>query len=569
MDKSALISMLEGDYSQALKYQERRHDEWKENYTLSRGKTTYNRLTQRQTVMIPLMKETIKTWLANIDDAPEVEFKGKEQALTPEDIGVKEEKEIALNEYWNDFFIKQKLSLKDIVDKRQVGLYGRSFKKLNVIDGSPVLEVCDPQDILVDRYADPTDIDTGRFLIHTHIYRSLQEIKDSGKYDEKVVAEMKDYYNTTEGIIKATDNFNSKSAQVERMQEMGVPDMDTPRLGETYVEINEHYRKLKDGLHLIVRSGEYILLDKPLEEVIGSTGDHYWKDHYPFSTWADDVESDIWSDGLADIVRPINKVLNSWFSQLIENRTLRNFGMNYYDATDPSFTPQTFDAIPWGWYPIPGDPNKIVKRIDIPDLSESLDEMQYLTSIAESASAITKTEKGQSEKKNITLGEVEIMAGKTQERTKAVSKFYSLSWKDFAYRWSKFIEAQRDNLSPVKLSKKGFDGNRVYTKVVAPIDWLSSDGYDVEVVSSSEQETKTISTIQKFMSVLGQMPNNIPLRKIYQQKLLDMINLSPDEKRTIMDFEKQNELSGVNQPASQPTTQPVSQPVNNIQNAIR
>ena len=136
-----------------------------------------------------------------------------------------------MNEYWNDFFIKQKLSLKDIVDKRQVGLYGRSFKKLNVIDGSPVLEVCDPQDILVDRYADPTDIDTGRFLIHTHIYRSLQEIKDSGKYDEKVVAEMKDYYNTTEGIIKATDNFNSKSAQVERMQEMGVPD----KIGRAHV----------------------------------------------------------------------------------------------------------------------------------------------------------------------------------------------------------------------------------------------------------------------------------------------------------------------------------------------
>jgi len=565
MEEIELKLMLEGDYSQAFNYQERRHKEWLENYTLSRGKTTYNRLTQRQTVTIPLMKETIRTWLANVDDAPGIEFNAKGQVLTDEEVGGKEEREMVLNEYWADFFLRQKVALKDIVDKRQVGLYGRSFKKLNVIDGHPTLEINDPKDILIDRYADPTDIDTGRFVIHTHIYRTLTELEASDKYDQKVVAEMKEYYATEQGLVKSADNYKAKSAQTDKMQEMGVPDVDSPRLGETYIELNEHYRKIDDEIYLIVKSSEYILMNKPLEEVIGKTSDHFWKDHYPFSTWADDLELDVWSDGLADIVRPINKVLNSWFAQLIENRTLRNFGMNYYDATNQSFVPQTFEPLPWGWYPVPGDPNKIVKKIDIPDLSESLDEMDYLTKMAEKASSVTSIEKGVAEKKQITLGEVEILAGKTRERTIATAKFYVPSWKDFAYRWCKFIEAQKGNLASVKLSKKSWNGNKVYTKVIGPNDWLSKDGYDVEAVSSSEQEAQTINTVRKFMSVLGQMPDNVPLRKIYLQKLLEMINLSPEEKRTVMDFEKQK---GVVTQMPQ-TNQPMVESVNNTQNAVR
>ena len=564
MEEVGLTLMLDGDYNQSFNYQERRHEEWLENYTLSRGKTTYNRLTQRQTVIIPLMKETIRTWLANIDDAPGIEFKAKGSVLTFEEGGVKEEKETALNEYWAEFFLKQRVALKDIVDKRQVGLYGRSFKKLNVVDGRPTLEINDPQDILIDRYADPTDIDTGRFVIHTHIYRTLTELEASDKYDQKVVAEMKVYYATEQGLVKSADNYKAKSAQADKMEEMGVPDVDSPQLGETYIELNEHYRKIDGEIYLIVKSSGYTLMDKPLEEVIGKTSDHFWKDHFPFSTWADDLESDIWSDGLADIVRPINKVLNSWFSQLIENRTLRNFGMNYYDATDPSFVPQTYEPLPWGWYPVPGDPNKIVKRVDIPDLSDSLDEMNYLTQMAEKASSVTSIEKGVAEKRQITLGEVEILAGKTRERTIATAKFYGPSWKDFAYRWCKFIEAQKGNLASVKLSKKSWNGNKVYTKVIGPNDWLSKDGYDVEVVSSSEQEAQTINTIQKFMSVLGQMPNNAPLRKIYQQKLLEMINLSPEEKKMVMDFEKQQGETQMPQPMDQ-KPMPL---VDNTQNAV-
>ncbi len=544
MTNEDLIAILDADYQQAFNYRERRHAEWNENYTFYRGRVALNRLTQRQNVSIPLMKETIKTWLANIDDPPELEFEEQVKTKTEEALAKKLEKEIVLNEYWLDFKRKQKVDLKDIVDKRQVGLYGRSFKKLNVIDGEPMVEIVDPQNVLIDRYTDPADIDTASFLFHIGIYRTLKSLEENPNYSQAAVRELKEYYTTEEGLIKAEENLEAVKAQVEKLEKMGVPDVESPSLGETYVELNECYRKLWNGdrqeIYLIVKTGDKILMNKPLEEVIGETPDNYWRDHYPFSSWADDIEqTDFWSDALADIIRPINKVLNSWFSQLVENRTLKNFGMNFYDATDPRFIPQTYDPVPWGWYPVPGDPNKIIKRVDVPDLKESLPEMEFLRAIAERATAVTAIQKGVTERKQITLGEVQLLAGRAQERAIHTAKFYLPSWKDFGFRWYKFIEAQAENLKPVKLAKKGWKTGRLYTRLIQPKHWLSKDGYQVKVYTSAEQEASGLDTIQKFTAVLGQMPDNIPLKKHFQRKLLDLVDLNPEEIKEVMEFEEQ------------------------------
>lgn len=589
MTNNELIEILDADFRQAINYRERRQAEWNDNYVLYRGRADINRLTQRQNVIIPLLKETLRTWLANIDDAPSVEFEIKtdtrhwdmEAVNDSINFGKIEEKEIALKEYWTEFMRHQKVELKDIVDKKQVGLYGRSFKKLNVVDGRPTMEIIDPQDILIDRYTDTADIDTAQFLFHTHIYRTLQQLEENPNYDQEIVKDLKRFYATTQGIVKATNNLQSASLRAERLTQMGVPDVNSPRLGETYVELVECYRKLYNpvtkntDIHLIVRVDNHILCNKPLESIIGMTEDNFWSNHYPFSTWADDIEkTDFWSDGLADIARPVCKVLNSWFSQLVENRTLRNFGMNYYDATNPQFTPQTFEPVPWGWYPVPGDPNRVVRRIDIPELSESLDEMMYLTGIVEKATAITAIQKGVRPGAQVTLGEVQLLAGKAQERAIATAKFYGDSWKDFAHRWYKMIEAQANNLEAITLFKKSWSG-KTYSKMIAPKSLLTLGGYKVTVLFSSEQESNSYESLQKFNAVLSQMPNNMPLHKAFQKKMLDMLDLSPDQIREILGFEDQQrqmmldaqaqqammQQAPVEEPIQEPIQEPVAEPM--------
>jgi len=543
MDKNTLLIKLKNNKDSSFKFQQRRHNDWDENYTLYRDKVIVNRLTQRQSVNIPLMKETLRTVLAQTDDAPDLYF---------EELSNDKQKEIFLNEYFLKNAQDNKLEVKDIVDKKQEYLYGRTFKKLNVVDGAPYVEILDPYDVLVDRYADPADLDTAQFVIHQHIFRTLKEIENNPLYDPEAIQRLKVFYATAQGLIKSEENVRSLQEKNKRMQVMGDVDINNPLLGETYVELNEHFIKLWDDklqkfvIHLITTcegDGIEILLDKPLDEIIGKTKDDYWQDHYPIISWADDVErSDFWSDGVADIVRTPNKILNAWFSQLVENRTLRNFGMNYYDATIKGFVPPTFEPKPFGWYPLPGKPNEVFQKVDIPDLSESLDEMTFLIQLVEKATGATATEKGVSEKKQITLGEVQIMLGKAMERMSGIAKFYKLSWKEFGEKWYKLVEAQADNLIPVKLYKKSFKGN-YFEQEVSPKDWKSEAGYRVKVVSSAEQEQETIQSIQKLNAVVAQMSDNQPLKEIYYKKLLDLAGLNADEMKEVLDYEKQRSIN--------------------------
>src|SRR5882724_6332227 len=101
---------LKTDETADFEFQQRRHEPWKENYQLYRDTVITNRLTQRQSVNIPLMKGTIKTILANIDEFPAIEY---------EELGNDKQKEIFFNQYWEDLVIQDKMELKDIVDKKQ------------------------------------------------------------------------------------------------------------------------------------------------------------------------------------------------------------------------------------------------------------------------------------------------------------------------------------------------------------------------------------------------------------------------------------------------------------------
>ena len=155
-----------------------------------------------------------------------------------------------------------------------------------------------------------------------------------------------------------------------------------------------------------------------------------------------------------DILRTPNKIANSWISSLVENRQLRNYGMTYYDSTDPTFVPQTFQPIPYGFYPVPGDPNKVMKPVEIPDLSESLDEIQYIISLAEKGYSITSTQSGAIEQKQVTLGEIQLALANAQDRVKSIQQFIDEDWKEFGMLYIKLLEGAGQYLDPVTVNKK-------------------------------------------------------------------------------------------------------------------
>lgn len=519
----------------AFDYQFRRHDQWRENYTLYRDKVISNRLTQRQSVNVPLMKSTIKTIIAKTDEFTDLHFDSRDND---------KQEEIFLNEYWKWNAGEENLEAKDIVDKKQVGLYGRSFMKLNLDTslGRITFEVLEPYDVLIERYADPSNIeDTANYLSHIHIYRTLSSVSNNRSYDRTAIEALKLQYAEAAGLQKSAEVYQAYQAKVQRMQDMGVWDTENPTLGETYVELQEHYLRLWDDakqksyIQLVVTCNAQILRNAPLTEVLGI-------DCFPIITWADDVErTDVWSDGVADIVRTPNKVLNSFFSQLVENRTLRNYGMTFYDYTAPGqgekWAPQTYEPAPWAWIPTYGDPNKTTKRVEIPDLAEAMGEMGYIKTIVEEATASTATEKGVQESGQMTLGQIQIMMANANERITSMAKFYRPARQELGELWYEMVLANKEYLKPVDLFKKSFKGN-YFTEAFDPRTLKEGKGYEVQVSSTAERDKNNIETLQKMKAVQGDFQGNEPLLRIIQQKELDLIGLNPDEIAEVLDFEK-------------------------------
>lgn len=551
MDENLLdspeLQMLRFNKESGFNYRKRRQDEWTENYTLYRDRVIVNRLTQRQSVNVPLMKETIRTLLKDVDDMPVLYF---------ENLDNDKEAEVFQNEYWKWTVEKNKMEIKDVIDKKQDFFFGRTFDQMQIVDGMVKFTIIDPEDILVDRYMDPSDIDSARFLIHTHIFVPLSKLELNEEYDQEKVKELKTWYASEQGLIKSKSNMDSLERKNQKLSDLGLEDVENPVLGETYVELSLHFvyrdsEASEDGtaheaqLWLYVEADDMnILLKKPLEKVIGVTKDHYWRTHLPYNTWADDIDlQDFWTDGIADIVRTPNKVANAWYSQMVENRTLKNLSMNYYDSSLEGFNPQTYEPKAWGWYGIPvpqgGKIQDVVQRVDVPDLGDSLEEMNFVMNMVERATGATGTQQGVQEQKQVTLGEIKLALNEAKQRIKGMSKFYTQVWKDRAEKFLKLIEAAPEKLDAVTIYKKGRNSGDIYTRDIEPTDWMTKSGYTTRIWSQDEKDSQDTNELEKLTAIRSIIPNNPKLDEIVQRKALEFADIKPEDVNTIMEIEQQ------------------------------
>lgn len=516
----------------AREHQERKHRDWNENYELYRNKVRTNRLTQRQTVNLPLMKETIKTILSKIDDPPIVDWSERSGD---------EFKELVFQEIWDAEYKKQKLDWVDVLDKKNVLLYGISTKFLNPTEETIDIDVLDVFDVVFDPLMDPLDVNSARFVIRQNIFRSLREILADDRYSEDGKNKLKIWSEMPEGMVQSNENKEEYDKKMERLRSMGVDHKDFPHFagGDVVVNLSEHYtlewntEKKKFERKVVVYADKWCeLMDEKLEDLIGV-------DFWPFVVWYEDPETnDIYPDGVADLVRTPNKVINAWYSQMVENRTLQNFQMHWYDATIEGYTPQTYEPGPGRMLPAPGNPNEVIRPVEINGLDETLNAIEFVTKIVERGSGAVAIEKGVGESGSQTLGEIEILVGKAMERSVSMQKFYRGSWQELAEKWHDLIHANPP--AKVSLYRTGPSG-KLYEKKFVPSEWKSEAGYVPEVSSSSEQEENKIKTIQKFQYVISQFPENMELKKIAQKRQLELLDFTPDELKRVYEAEEQVE----------------------------
>lgn len=536
-----------------MKFKERRFQQWNENYSLYRDKINTNRLTQRQPINIPVVRETLQSWISKIDEAPKLKFETRDKSNKDKD------SEIVMNELYSYYFDKLKLDILDNAEKKIVGLQGRGFKKIGISNGEVFVDLIDPYDIEIDPRVNPIDIESATYVIQTHIYRSLKEILANPKYSSEAKQELKYFLDSKTGLLRAATDEQSYQLRKERLENLGVTNFDEYQTNDVMVELNESYdlvwhedvRRFIRHIRIIA-TDSVLLLDKPLKDAIGIS-------KIPIVTWASDPDAvDFWSDGIADSVRTINKVINMYFSQDLESRTYRNFGMYFFNTMNGTFQPRAFDPKPFGMYGVPGNPADIVKQLDIPALNDTNNQISFLKDLVQSSVAQTALERGVKPAGEQTLGQVQLSLQNSQTRNSVVSKNYRKAWKELGYLFYELLKNNKTGV--VTLFKKSSDGN-YQPKDVFTSDFLTPQGYEVKVEVESEASAADDFDLKKIQYIKNSFANNPVAIMIAKKKELELLDWTDEEIASVMALE--------NPQAPLNTQQEAPSKVNNPQDSIK
>ena len=548
------------DKNESVKFKERRYSQWNENYALFRDKVATNRLTQRQPINVPIIRETIASWISKIDEAPKIKFETRD-STNKDKTG-----ELLFNEIYKYYYNRLKLDILDTVEKKIVGLQGRGFKKIGMSGGEIFIDLIDPYDIEIDPRVNPLDIQTADYVIHTHIFRSLKQILANPKYDAAAKARLKVFLDAKTGLLAKAHDDQSAQLRKQRMEALGVTNFDEYGAVDTMVEINESYKLVWHEeekafvRHLrIIAMDSVCLLDKPLKEAIGIK-------NIPIVTWASDPDAvDFWSDGIADNVRTFNKITNMYISQDLENRTYRNFGMYFFNTMNGTFQPRAFDPKPFGMYGVPGNPDELVKQITIQPLNDVANQITWLKNLIQSSVAQTPTERGVKEAGEQTLGQVQLQLQGSKGMNQVVSKNYRTAWRELGQM---FYDLMKENSNgTMKISKKGGDGN-YYSKEVSPTDWKCPGGYEVIVEVEADKSISDDFDLKKLQYVKTSFQDNPTAITIAKKKELEILDFTDDEIEAIMSAENPAQPTNVMQDAPSKVNNPQDSIMSGNQNVL-
>ena len=529
MDNDTLVQQHLREKEQSAEFKKRRLPQWNENNDLFRDKVFTNRLTQRQAVNIPIIRDTIQNWISKIDETPDLEFETRGAGNKDKD------KELILNEVWQLFFETEKLDILDNLEKKVVGLQGRAFKYLYMKDNRVKIAIVDPYDIDIDPRVNPLDINTATYFNHKHIFVPLRTVLANPSYSKEAKAQLKIYLDSKQGLLEAARSDEEAQMRRERLENLGAHNFDDYRASDVMIELNRSHKLLWDTetnsfqRYLIVFALDNVVLyKKKLEEAIGIN-------YLPYSTWASDPDiNDIWSDSIADNVRSMNKVINMYFSQDLENRSYRNFGMYFYNTLNGQFTPRGFEAKPFGMYGVPGNPQEIIQQMQIQPLGDTQNAIEYFKNLIQSSVAQTPTERGVQENKQTTLGEVQLSFQQSQTRQQVVAKQYRSSWRETGKIFYDLLNANTNG--KFKVYKKNKDGE-MQSKLVGKEDWYTPAGYEVVVKLKSEKDASDDMELKKNAYIKNAFQDNQAAQKIAKRKDLELIGWSPDEIEEVLQAE--------------------------------
>ena len=131
--------------------------------------------------------------------------------------------------------------------------------------------------------------------------------------------------------------------------------------------------------------------------------------------------------------------------------------------------------------------------------------------------------------------------------------FYETARKRYVEKWYKMMVANTPADKKIKLYKKLPDGSTIGREVTKE-EWSDEEGYKVVVQNKQQRIADKTENISLMIATKQQYPDNAPLNKAIQKRMITILDLSPQEMEEIEQFEAdriQELVRGVEQPEQQ------------------
>lgn len=494
------------EYDHALEYRSQREPAWNTVDEMYFGKKKKSLVT-RANIHLPILQGTIETWVSKVDDPPTIAYDPQEEGDKPKAANmtglVRHDARVG---YWD---------LKDLLNKRVAGLYGRAiFKKFSDSQGgfTDYLEVVDPLDFLIDPQAGGlVPFELAHYCGQDNIIRTKSQLSNADLYDQEAVAAIM-------GKLQSDGDVDTRySAMQARRASLGLSN--AVYLSEDAAVLTEWLTTYEGKRYYCFFSRQYKRAVRcvPLKEL-------YKSDEFHFASWAVFPHPfEFWTPGIGEIFKEINQVQNILVSQVLDNNAFRNYGMKIYDQTKIT-NPALLDPKPMGKVPVNGNPKDVVMDVAFPSIVDSLDLMSFLNTSFSRDSGVNDQSKGMPNSKRMSATEFAGLLDQVADRFFTVNRTYRECYRRIGELYYLGVEENMTQERRVKvLGTAGFEWRKVTKHDL-------KGNFDVAVTTDSTEEQAKQMERASFQAYVAQARENPRLNQAFlDEKEAKIMGFQDDE----------------------------------------
>lgn len=515
--RDELIKQCTDEYEHALKYRQKREQEWRVIDDLYYGKKKKSLVT-RANIHVPKMQGTIETFISKVDDVPYIHYEATEEGDTP--------KALKLNALLRRDMNIGDWDLKDILAKKEAALYGRTqFKKFSTNEDGfkDYLEVVASIDFLIDPLAGGlSPMDNANYMGQDNILRSKYQL-ESDIYDQRAVKRIVKQMRSDNDLDNRFKSHSYKRLSLD-LSEAVLVSQDSVRLIEWYTTYQgERY---------------YVLFSPECSEAVRVEllKDIFEDNEFPFVSWAPFPRIDeYWTPGLGELIKEPNIVQNILLSQMLDNTAFRNYGMKAYDINKIA-NPAELVPRPMGKIAVNGNPNEAVKDITFPDISQALSMYNSLENIYDKETGVTPQAKGMPHSKRMSATEFAGLLDEVADRFTTANKTYKHALRRLARLYKNGVEQNMTAATRIRiLGSKGFEWQKVEAKDV-------KGDFDITISTGSLDEANKGIVRDRFMNYMKSARQNERLnQRFLDEKEARLMGFEEDEIQRLLDPEMEGD----------------------------